>query len=52
MKDRLLRCRCASGAHVLTTYAPLRFSRRLASGPFLNGLNLGKNKVGLKAKNG
>jgi hypothetical protein len=39
MKGHLLRCRCASAPHVRTQYAPVRFSRRLASGPFLNGLN-------------
>jgi hypothetical protein len=39
MNGHLLRCRCASGAHVHTEYAPLRFSLRLASGAFLNGLN-------------
>ena len=33
----LPRCRCASGAHVRTQYAPRRFSLRLASGAFLNG---------------
>lgn len=30
----LLRCRCASVPHVLLKYAPVRFSRRLASGIF------------------
>ncbi len=39
MKDHLLRCRCASAPHVRLQYAPVRFSRRLASGTFLNGLN-------------
>jgi hypothetical protein len=31
MNGHLLRCRCASGPHVPTTYAPVRFSRRLAT---------------------
>jgi hypothetical protein len=31
MNGRLLRCRCASGAHVPTSYAPLRCSRCLAT---------------------
>ncbi len=38
MNGRLRRCRCASGAHVHTEYAPLRCSLRLASGRFLNRL--------------
>jgi len=39
MNGHLLRCRCASGPHVRIQYAPVRFSRRLASGAFLNGLS-------------
>ena len=38
MNGRLLRCRCAPGAHVHTEYAPLRCSQRLVSGRFLNRL--------------
>jgi len=37
MKGHLLRCRCASGAHVRTQYVPLRCSFRLASGPSWTG---------------
>jgi hypothetical protein len=36
MNGHLRRCRCASAAHVPTTYAPLRCSRRLAANAFLN----------------
>jgi hypothetical protein len=38
MNGHLLRCRCASGPHVHTKYAPVLFSRRLASDAFLNRL--------------
>lgn len=38
MNGHLRRCRCASGLHVQTEYAPVRFSRRLASDAFLNRL--------------
>jgi len=38
MNGRLRRYRCASGAHVLTSYAALRCSRRLAADAFLNRL--------------
>ena len=38
MNDHLLRSHCASAPHVPTMYAPVRFSRRLASGAFLTRL--------------
>ena len=38
MNGHLRRCRCASAPHVPTAYAPVRCSRRLASGAFLNRL--------------
>jgi hypothetical protein len=38
MNGHLLRCRSVSGPHVRAQYAPVRFSRRLASNAFLNRL--------------
>ena len=50
MKGHLRRCRCASGAHVHTEYAPLRCSLRLASDAFLNRLRVGSGWKCLRIK--
>ncbi len=46
MNGRLLRCHCASAPHVPTTYAAGRFSRRRASGAFLNRLHDATSRTG------
>jgi len=49
MNDHLLRCRCASAPHVPTAYAPVRCSRRLASGALLRHLQGAYGRISTRA---